>query len=78
MTALLRVEDEKADTYQLTMKRNQLIRNVDKGQLPYWVLEAFIKPPQNLNMEPFKSRKVIDVYAFLCQAEVFASSPLVE
>ena len=38
LTALLRIEEESADTYQLQMKRGQLVKNVDKGQLPYWVV----------------------------------------
>ena len=39
LTALLRREEESADTYQLVMKKNgQLAKQIDKGQLPFWVI----------------------------------------
>jgi hypothetical protein len=51
---------------------------VDHGTLPYWVVEAFIKHPRPLDMKIFRSRKVLDIFWFFSQAEVFASSPLIE
>lgn len=60
------------------MKKGKLTKQADSGLLPYWVVDAYLKPPQYLNLDPFKSRKVLDVYAFLCQSEVFASSSLIE
>jgi len=51
------------------MKKNgKLAKHLEKGQLPYWVMEAYVKPPQGMNLAPFRSRRVTDVFVFLSQA----------
>ena len=77
-TALLRKEEASFDTYQLKLRGNKLIKELDKGNLPFWVVDAYMRAPKPLNLIPFRSKNVLDVYVFFCQAEVFASSPLIE
>ena len=77
-TVLLRDIDESFDTCQLQLKGNKLVKQLDKGTLPFWVVDAFVRPPRQLDLSPYKSTHILDVYSFLCQSEVFASSPLIE
>ena len=77
-TVLLRDIDESYDTIQLQLKGSKLVKQLDKGALPFWVVDAFVRPPKYLDLGPYRSTHLIDVYSFLCHSEVLASSPLIE
>jgi len=75
---LLRAEDESYDTYQLQLKDSKLTKQPLMTNLPYWVVEAYVRPPRPLDLSFFRSKKLLDVYTYLSQAEIYASSPLIE